>query len=123
MEKEIEDSMLKNRFTPKDIHRIKNRSRRSGNSIEFEIINLGNGLFRLILIFLLIALTLCSAIYFNLGNNHASLIISFFIAISVICFSSVSILRYKSIMFIKNTKKNSYKEYNHNPYHDNNKTS
>lgn len=77
---------VKNGLTPKDIHRIKKFSRRSGNSIQVEITNLGNGLFRLLLVFLLLILTLCSAIYLSSDNNHTRLIISFLIAVSIICF-------------------------------------
>lgn len=106
MKNGIEGLMLKNGFTPKDIHRIKEFSKRSGNSIQIEIINLENGLLRLILVFLLLILTLCSAIYFNSDNNNASLIMAFFITIAIVCFSSAPILRYKSFVFIKNTKEN-----------------
>lgn len=116
MENGIEGLMLKNGLTPKDIHRIKKFSRRSGNSIQVEITNLGNSLFRLILVFLLLILTLCSAIYFSSDNNHTSLIISFLIAVSIICFFSAPRLRYKSFLFIKKTKENNDKEYNRDPH-------
>ncbi len=84
MKNGIEGLMLKNGFTPKDIHRIKKFSKKSGNSMQVEVINLGNGLLRLILFFLLLILTLCSAIYFNSDNNHASLIMAFFITIAIV---------------------------------------
>lgn len=116
MENGIEGLMLKNGLTPKDIHRIKKFSRRSGNSIQVEITNLGNSLFRLILVFLLLILTLCSAIYFSSDNNHTSLIISFFITVSIICFSSDPRLRYKSFLFIKKTKGDNDKKYHRDPH-------
>lgn len=72
--------------------------------MQVEVINLGNGLLRLVLVFLLLIFTLCSAVYFNSDNNHVSLIIAFFIAIAIVCFSSAPILRYKSFVFIKNHK-------------------
>lgn len=51
MKNGIEGLMLKNGFTPKDIQKIKKFSKKSGNSMQVEVINLGNGLLRLVLVF------------------------------------------------------------------------
>ncbi|OEJ06807.1 hypothetical protein BHE89_19430 [Shigella sp. FC1967] len=102
----MECLMLKNGSMPKRYSQNKKILKKTRNSIQVEISNLENGLYRLIFDFFTSYPYFYAQLFILVQiTTTISLLISFFIAVSIICFSSLPILRYKLLIFIKHKKR------------------